>query len=50
MQIFLIKAEVKDTMMVLNFRLIKGEYIWKIFYKLTSSLLKQVALNISFGI
>lgn len=35
--------------MVLDFRLIKGEYIWKIYYTLTS-LLKEVALNMSFGI
>ena len=35
--------------MVLDFRLIKGEYIWKIYYTLTS-LLKEVALNMSFEI
>ena len=35
--------------MVLDFRLIKGECIWKIYYTLTS-LLKEVALNMSFGI
>ena len=35
--------------MVLDFRLIKGEYIWKIYYTLTS-FLKEVALNMSFGI
>ena len=34
---------------VLDFRLIKGEYIWKIYYTLTS-LLKEVALNMSFEI
>ena len=35
--------------MVLEFRLFKGEYVRKIYYKLTF-LLKQVALNILFGI